>query len=228
MGTSRQSNPRFRARSRLSETLPALEYFAERLFLLAPLSIDPELRIDDLGLLHRVLLGAALIALVACAWRLRQRRPHWLFGIAWILLFLAPMYLVPLRHDPVAERHFYPALFGVGLIVSFEAARIAARGAAVVAATLVIVVMFGATVLRNADYLSEVDLWEATARASPGKARVFHNLGVAYMKEERWDRAVTSFDRALALDPGYRMAQQNRDRAALKRATGNPDAEPEI
>jgi len=25
----------------------------------------------------------------------------------------------------------------------------------------------------------EVDLWEATARASPGKARVFHNLGVA-------------------------------------------------
>jgi tetratricopeptide (TPR) repeat protein len=223
------------AQGRIAEPtlLPALEYFAARLLLLAPLSIDPELRTHDLGLLHRLALGAALIALLAYAWRVRQRRPHWLFGLAWILLFLAPLYLVPLRHDPVAERHFYPALFGVGLILATEAARLAARGAMAargiaIAATLAIVVLVGATVVRNAAYVSEVDLWKATARASPGKARVFHNLGVAYMKEARWDRAVASFDRALELEPGYRLAQEHRERAAIKLRTGDPAAEPEI
>jgi hypothetical protein len=213
--------------------LPALEYFIARLLLLAPLSIDPELRTHELGLLHRLALGAGLTTLFACAWRVRHRRPHWLFGIAWILLFLAPMYLVPLRHDPLAERHFYPALFGVGLILSCEAARLAAQGimaarGIAMASTLAVVVMVGGTVVRNAAYVSEIELWKATARASPGKARVFHNLGVAYMKEANWDRALASFERALELEPGYRLAQQNRERAAIKLRTGDPAAEPEI
>lgn len=34
--------------------LPALEYFTARLLLLAPLSIDPELRTHELGVLHRL------------------------------------------------------------------------------------------------------------------------------------------------------------------------------
>lgn len=223
------------AQGRVTEPtlLPALEYFAARLLLLAPLSIDPELRTHDLGVLHRLALGVALFALVACAWHMRHRRPHWLFGIAWTLIFLVPMYLIPLRHDPVSERHFYPALFGVGLILATEAARLAAHGRMAVrgiaiASAMAVIVMAGGTVVRNAAYVSEIDLWEATARASPGKARVFHNLGVAYMKEARWEQAVTNFERALALEPGYRLAQENRERAAIKFRTGDPAAEPEI
>lgn len=217
--------------------LYALEHFATRLLLVAPLSIDPSRRADDLVSLRGLALGGALLALLWAAWRVRQRRPHWLLGVAWILLFLAPMYLLPLRHDAVSERHFYPALLGVGLIVSLEAARFAGRGALARRAVTVmaiggLLVLSGASVLRNSDYLTEVDLWEAAAqRTEPGqvpKARVFHNLGVAYMKEARWDRAVANFDRALELDPGYRSAQRNRARALVKLATGDPDAEPEI
>jgi regulator of sirC expression with transglutaminase-like and TPR domain len=48
------------------------------------------------------------------------------------------------------------------------------------------------------------------------------------MKEHRWDLAIPCFERALALDPGYRSAREHLDRAALKLGTGNPNAEPEI
>ena len=217
--------------------LPALEYFVTRWLLVAPLSIDPQPRMHDPVVVHQLALGSVLLAVLWAAWRVRQRRPHWLFGMAWVLLWIAPMYLLPLRHDPVSERHFYPALLGVGLILALEGARFAARGpparrGVAVMAIGVLVLLTGTTVMRNADYLTEVDLWEAAAaRTGPGetpKARVFHNLGVAYMKEARWDRAVASFERALELDPGYRSAQVNHARAQIKLATGDPEAEPEI
>jgi tetratricopeptide (TPR) repeat protein len=213
--------------------LPALEYFAARLPLLAPLSIDPDLSPQDLSWPRRLVLALALAALLAWAWRARRRRPHGVLGLAWIMIFLLPVYLVPLRHDPVSERHFYPALFGVGLVASVEAARLAARGKVasryVAAATgLLVIGMLGSTIVRNTDYISEVALWASAARASPGKPRVLNNLGVAHMKERRWDLAIPCFEHALALDPGYRAAQENLDRAIIKLTTGDPDAEPEI
>ena len=224
---------------RIGETtlLPALEYFVTRLLLVAPLSIDPAPRMHDSAMVHRLVLGGVLLAVLWAAWRVRQHRPHWLFGMVWILLWIAPMYLLPLRHDPVSERHFYPALLGVGLILALEGARLAGRGrlarrGVAVLGIGVLLALTVTTMLRNVDYLTEVDLWEAAAaRTGPGetpKARVFHNLGVAYMKEARWERAVASFDRAIELDPGYRSAQLYRARAQIKLATGDPDAEPEI
>lgn len=213
--------------------LAALEYFATRLFLLAPLTIDPDLAPWHLGWPRRLALTVALGGTLVWAWRVRCERPHWLFGLAWILIFLFPVYLVPLRHDPVSERHFYPALFGVGFIAACEGARSAARGATtrrlvVGCAWFLVATMLVATVVRNADYGSEVALWKSAAIASPGKPRVFNNLGVAHMKERRFDLAISCFERALVLDPGHRSAQENLDRARLKHATGNPEAEPEI
>lgn len=213
--------------------LPALEYFTARLLLLAPLSIDPEFHPQEMGRGHRLALALALLALAAWAWRARRDRPHWLLGLGWILVFLAPVYLLPLRHDPVSDRHFYPALLGAGFIAACEGARLAARSAVLrhrvtAAAGLLVAVMLAATVARNADYGSEVALWGSAARASPGKPRVFHNLGVALMRAGRSDLAIPAFERALELDPGYRRARDNLDRARLKLETGNPDAEPEI
>ena len=88
--------------------------------------------------------------------------------------------------------------------------------------------MLIATVVRNADYGSEVALWESAAISSPQKPRVFNNLGVAHMKESRFDLAIPCFERVLALDPGHRSAEEYLDRARLKHMTGNPEAEPEI
>jgi Flp pilus assembly protein TadD len=81
------------------------------------------------------------------------------------------------------------------------------------------------TVTRNADYRSEVSLWEATSRGSPEKLRVLNNLGVAYMEAGRWDDAQSVFRRAIDIDPGYERARRNLDRAERRRLDDIPGAQ---
>ena len=66
-----------------------------------------------------------------------------------------------------------------------------------------------ATVLRNLDYTSEIALWEATVRASPGKARAWNNLGFAWQQAGDPDRARAAYAHALLLDPDYARARVN-------------------
>lgn len=208
--------------------LLALEYFATRLFLLAPLSIDPALQPEHIGTAHRIAGSFVLAAAVLLAWRFRTSRPWWILAIAWVVVTLLPMYLVPVRHDGVAERHFYPALFGIGLALACEVAvrvRASVATAATCAAALALSI---ATVTRNADYASEVALWESAARVPGARPRVFNNLGVAYLGEGRWDAARSAFERALVLDGGYAKARANLERATQAQRTGDPFAEPEI
>lgn len=213
--------------------LPALQYFGARLLLIAPLSIDPDVRPYAIDPARHLLLAALWIGASIGAWRLRASRPHLLFGLLWVLAVLAPMYLIPLRHDEIAERHFYPALFGVGLALGVELGRVAAggiRAARVVQAFVIVAAcaLWVGTILRNADYSDQVALWESTTAASPTNPRAFHNLGIACMEAQDWRCAIAGFERAVELDPGYRMARENLDRALLKQRTRDPSAEPEI
>ncbi len=206
----------------------ALEHFATRLALLAPPNIDPAFAAEGIGAAHRVFAALAIAPALVLAWRARHSRPWWILGGAWVVATLAPLYLVPIRHDGVAERHFYPALWGVGFALACEiAVRLRPVPAAATAGALA-VVLATATAMRSADYASEVALWEATARQPGAGPRAFNNLGVAYLGERRWDEASRSFERALALDPGYGLARANLDRADAGRRTGDPLAEPEI
>lgn len=213
--------------------LAALAYVAPRLVLAAPLSIDPDVTPDDMPLAWRVAASALVVAALVLAWRQRRDRPWWILAIAWIAIVLAPTYVAPLRHDAVSERHFYPVLWVLGLAVGAElASRLPVTGRArtlgVAVAVTAGVVLALATVVRNADYGTEAAMWASAAASTPGKARPFHNLGVALMAERQWDPAIAAFERALAVDPGYLNARTNRDRALVRRQTGNPDAEPEI
>jgi protein O-mannosyl-transferase len=208
--------------------LLALEYFATRFVLLAPLSIDPSLQPEHMSGVHRAIASAAVAALLAAAWRCRSTRPWWMLAMGWVALSLVPMYLVPVRHDGVAERHFYPALWGAALALSCEIAGALDRRVVLVAACATAIGLSVATVLRNADYASEVALWEATSRDALSSPRAFNNLGVAYLAERRWGEAQAAFERALAIDAGHAKARANRERAVAGRLTGDPFSDPEI
>ncbi len=208
--------------------LLALEYFATRLSLLLPLSIDPAVQPESLGVAHRAAAGIVAAAAMLLAWRCRANRPWWIIAMGWVVLTLVPMYLAPIRHDGVAERHFYPALWGAGFAISCEIAVRLRRGLAAAAGCAAALVLSAATVTRNEDYASEVALWKATSQDPRAGPRAFNNLGVAYLGERRWDEARTAFERALALDPGYSKARENRDRALAGKRTGDLFAEPEI
>ena len=208
--------------------LLALEYFATRLVLLSPLSIDPAVQPELLGVAHRAVASLACAAALLLAWRCRTTRPWWIIAMGWVVVTLAPMYLVPIRHDGVAERHFYPALWGIGFAFSCEIAVHLRSGRAMASGCAAALVLSVATAMRNADYSSEVALWEATSRNPHAGPRAFNNLGVAYLGERRRNEALAAFERALALDPGYAKARENRDRVVAGRHAGEPFAEPEI
>jgi protein O-mannosyl-transferase len=74
------------------------------------------------------------------------------------------------------------------------------------------------TINRNRDYLSNVAMWEATARLSPAKSRVINNLGLSYELERERDRALRMYEKAVRLDPANLIAIDNLNRLKGPRA----------
>jgi len=200
------------AGSNLMTQVHGISHLLSRLFLPHALNIDPDLAVfsgwrPELfpeALLLSTLLAAGIFGLV-------KRSPAG-FGILWFFLHLVPTNSLIPRLDVANERQLYLASWGLFLPLAMGTdllrERCGARWAAAVAA-IVLVLLGGFTVSRNAVYRTEVALWEDTARKSPGKARVWNNLGYAYGQAGRFPDAEAAYLRALAIDPGYALARGN-------------------
>lgn len=84
-----------------------------------------------------------------------------------------------------------------------------ARAAFHILTGAILLALAGATVARNHTYRSEVALWEDAARKSPMKARVYNNLGYAYVLGGRDDDARHAYLTALRLNPDFSLARAN-------------------
>lgn len=148
--------------------------------------------------------GAIGVAVVS------RRRLPWLgFSIAWYLLQLAPSNSLLPRFDLANDRHLYLATVGaafafVGLLQSPPL-----RRAAPVLLVATALLLATATYRRNLDYRSELALWQATAQASPGKARAWANLGWARQEAGDIEGARAAYECALALQPTHQQALIN-------------------
>jgi tetratricopeptide (TPR) repeat protein len=187
---------------------------AHRYLLTAPLpglvlNIDPDVRVPAaFAWRHAALLAAAAAAALA-AWRQRATRPWLGFVLGWYALQLAPANSLLPRFDLVNDRHLYAALPAPLLALSLALAALRGRAVASVALVVLALAAGGRTVQRNADYRSELALWEATVRHSPAKARPWTNLGFARAAAGDADGARAAYRCALALDPSYRQAAWN-------------------
>ena len=156
--------------------------------------------------------GFAALAIAACiAFGFRQlRRRPWLgFGVLWFFLQLLPTNSLIARYDLANDRQLYLALVGPALLLAVPLACMRRRLIGNAVAGLVIATVGVATLLRNGDYRDEVALWNATARVSPNKARVWNNLGQAHEIQGDRSAARAAYERALALDPAHYKARQN-------------------
>ena len=152
---------------------------------------------------------AVFLALLALAWTSRGRRPWISLGLAWAALHLVLFNGVFSRLDVVNERLFYWGDWALFLMVAAELETMLSRPLARATLLLTALALGAATVARNQVYRSEMALWEATAAQSPGKARVFNNLGYAYALAGRGEAAEAAFLRALRLQPDYGKAAGN-------------------
>jgi tetratricopeptide (TPR) repeat protein len=193
--------------------LVALGYFGESFALLRYPSIDPQVP-PTMSLVARLTGTVIVTAAALLAWRARRENPQMVIGIAWAAIWIVPIYLVAIRQDPVSERHFYPAIWGLAFALAVSWAKWTERKGAMrtaghTLAIFAVVACAGITAVRNSDYRSEVALWEAAQRMAPDKVRVLNNLGVAYMEAGRWDDAQSVLAHAVALDPADDQARDN-------------------
>src|SRR5207302_9447450 len=111
-------------------------------------------------------------------------------------ILLAPTSSVIPSVDAVFEHRLYLPMLAFSL---FAAALLARR---TVVTTVIIAALAVVTVRRESVWASDIRLWEDTAQKAPGKARVWFNLGGAYLNTDP-DKARAAFLRALDLQPHF-------------------------
>jgi len=188
-----------------------IRYLVTHPLLTLRVDFDPDLTApaaaDARWWIAATLIGGA----IALGFAQLRRRPWLAVGILWFFLHLAPTNGPIARFDLANDRQLYLALVGPALLAGVAIARIRPRLAVTVTAAALAAALGVATLVRNTDYASEIALWEATSRASPGKARVWNNVGWAYQQAGDLDRARAAYTHALTLDPGHFRARANLD-----------------
>lgn len=186
----------------------AFAYLLRQWLLPLWLNIDPDLPVvrDWHGAMPQLVL---LLAAAALTLYWLRRRPWLGLALGWAMVQLLPLYVLLPRLDVANERQLYLLGWPLALGVLAELSCWLQVRTLHAATAMLLVLLGGLTIMRNADYRSETALWESTVRHSPDKARVRNNLGYAYLLAGRTEEARTQFVIALQLDPQYYKARNN-------------------
>ncbi|MGO8703815.1 MAG: tetratricopeptide repeat protein [Candidatus Brocadiia bacterium] len=161
--------------------------------------------------LPAALVIAALLA--AILWALWRAPALGFFG-AWFFLVLAPSSsFLPIATEVAAEHRMYLPLAApvvVVVLAAYMATEHLSRGrlVLVIASLLALCAAAGLGALtyqRNAQYRSEISIWEDTTRKRPENARAWSALGQAYDDASRYDDAIRVCDRSLAVGAGANL-----------------------
>jgi tetratricopeptide (TPR) repeat protein len=151
------------------------------------------------------ILSIAGIALILAAGyvlsRNERRRIPGLCILAFFILLLPTSSFVP-SVDAAFEHRLYLPMLAFSLFAASLLSGIPRRN---VVTTIIIAILAILTARRESVWASDVRLWEDTARKAPGKARVWFNLGGAYINTNP-EKARVAFQRALDLQPHFAEA----------------------
>jgi tetratricopeptide (TPR) repeat protein len=128
------------------------------------------------------------------------------FGVIWFFMALAvESSIIPLGEISAEYRLYLPS---VGMIMAATYLGGAAAGRFSLnrtlfntIATLLIIALCTATLLRNRVWQSEISLWRDAAMKSPAKVRPRQNLALYYGMEGRLDEARRELERAISIEP---------------------------
>src|SRR5882762_279819 len=179
----------------LAETRVIYTYL-RLLFFPYPQSLEYEFPASG-GVLHI----AGLLAIFAAAWWLfrheRWRVPG--FSILAFFILLAPTSSIIPSTDAAFEHRLYLPMLAFSLLAAWLLSRAARRTWIAVALLLILGVL---TIRRGTVWSSEIALWEDTVKRAPGKARVWFNLGGAYLNTDL-AKARPAFLHAVELQPDF-------------------------
>jgi len=205
--------------------------YLQRLFWPTGLNLDPEWPLYQ-SLLEQPVLAAlgGLLALLAGAWWL-QRHFHqdvhfkvcwaflvWFFGTIFISSGLVPL------PDLMAEHRSYLPSIGILVLTAclLDRARLFLRTSKwlkAIPTSIAILMLVGlswATVKRNEVWSSDERLWLDTVAKSPGKCRVWGNLGAAYAGLEKHKEAADCFRKSIEIEPRFQNGAFNLSNTLLR------------
>lgn len=192
--------------------IDGVSYLLTRLFAVTSLNIDPDLRLQPVLTRPLASEACALALLLGTGVWMLRRKPLFAFAILWLFLQLLPTNTLAVRWDIANERQLYLAGVGLFIAAGFGLERVLGflPGKGRKLLLFFFYTLLGlCTVFRNDDYQSQVTLWEATVKQSPAKARVYNNLGYAYLLAGERTKARRSYLTAVQLRPDYLLARNN-------------------
>jgi tetratricopeptide (TPR) repeat protein len=197
----------------------------------AGMNLDPEWPVYHSIRTGHVLVSLAVLAvfagIVTWLWRRAGDDVRMRAAFAFMLWYFATISissgLVPLP-DMMAEHRAYLPSAGIFILAAIliDRARAwlpAARPAAWVPAAAVVVItltLSTVTWARNDVWSSAYTLWKDTAEKSPGKYRVWSNLGAAASDAGRDQEALECFQKSLQIEPRFQNGMFNLANSLLK------------
>ena len=145
-----------------------------------------------------------IVGMILSGWWLARRRESRIPGLCILSFFalLAPTSSIVPSADAAFEHRLYLPMLAFSLLACYLISKLPRRTWIGIAVLCVLGVM---TLRRGTVWSSDVALWEDTVQHAPGKARVWFNLGGAYLKSEP-DKARSALLRALELKPDFTEA----------------------
>lgn len=176
-----------------------------------PATLSLLMRPWDLGVVHSAPQSPLwLLAWLPVAWALWKRRPWMLFALLWPVVALLPSHSLVAKSDAVSESGLYLCWLGPSLVVAQCRWVGDARRWRVVWVAALLAALVPGCLWRTQVWGDPVRLWrEATVR-DPDSARVWNNLGMAYLADDQLPRARAALDHALRLDPDNPRTLRNR------------------
>lgn len=185
-----------------------------------PLNLSVLPLAKDINLVFGII-GAAILAGLACAGGLGDRKAFW-FGLAWFLLFLVPTFIPSSDSMNFLEHRLYLPLFGILLVMgqSKLVKKVPPRAGAAMA--LVIAAAWGMISFRHQTALADgVSFWSNAVRTSPRSGLAHQMLGRQYFREGRTDEAIKRYLHSLSLEES---PSAHNDLALAWMKKGAPDS----
>ena len=148
-----------------------------------------------------VLTVAGVLTILTVGYCLYRQERWKIFGLCILTFFilLFPTSSIIPSLDVAFEHRLYLPMLAFSLFAAILLSRVPRR--TLVTATLMVILGI-VTVRRESVWASDIRLWEDTAKKAPGKARVWFNLGGAYLNSDP-DKARSALLRALKLEPHF-------------------------
>ncbi len=172
---------------------------------------------------------ALLIAISVGTFLLRRKQPYLIVGWLWYLGMMTPVIgLVQISYYARADRYTYLPEIGLYLLATWGAVEVCRRwrGGREVLAAIALLLIAALTMLSRAQaahWRDSETLWRYVLSQTPDNYIAHNNMGLALDEKGQTDAAITHFEKALQIQPGYAETHNNFGNA-LCRVGRVPDA----